>query len=554
MNELHKSRPLVWGLLVAFTLAWLYVLGIRTLVPPDEGRYAEMAREMWLSGDWITTRLNGIKYFEKPPLQTWMNALTFAVFGLGEWQARLWTGLCGLLGVFSTAYAALKVFGARTGLYAGLVLGSSLYWVAAGQANSLDMALAGMMTLALAALLIAQHDGAGERERRHWMLVCWAAMALAVLSKGLVGVVLPGAVLVLYTLASRDWNIWARLNMVRGLLLFFAIATPWFVLVGLKNPEQPHFFFIREHFERFVNTDHNRTGAWYYFVGPLVAGSAPWLGIALQSLAAAVRPGAERTRFQPRTMLVAWAGFIFFFFSYSSSKLPGYIVPVFPALAILGALFLASAPRRDRMLAAALPMLTGVAALVLAWKAPGMLGKPGEMQLVEAYQPWVAGAGLVSLLGGALAMALARLPERRDLMVMVLAVSGFASTEMVLTGFEVYGKHRAATAMIAPIKAELTPASTVFAVGTYEQSLPFYLERTVVLVDYLDEFSFGLQQEPHLAIPTVDAFVTRWTADARAGVRDFAVMREDMYRRLQQQGVTMRVVAQDTRRMVVANR
>ena len=96
MNELHRSRPLVIFLLLAFCAVWFYTLGARTLVPTDEGRYAEMGREMVSTNDWITPRLNGIKYFEKPPLQTWMNAATFKVFGLGEWQARLWTGLCGL--------------------------------------------------------------------------------------------------------------------------------------------------------------------------------------------------------------------------------------------------------------------------------------------------------------------------------------------------------------------------------------------------------------------------------------------------------------------------
>src|SRR5471032_1901172 len=215
INELHTSRVLMWSLLGIFIVVTLYALGIRTLVPPDEGRYAEMAREMLASGDWITTRLNGIKYFEKPPLQTWMNALTFAAFGLGEWQARLWTGMCGLGGVVLTGYAGNKVFGPRVGFYAALALGSSLFWVAAGQFDSLDMGLSGMMTIALCALLVAQRDGASASERRNWMLACWAGMALAVLAKGLIGVVLPGAVLVLYTLAARDWAIWKRLHLVK---------------------------------------------------------------------------------------------------------------------------------------------------------------------------------------------------------------------------------------------------------------------------------------------------------------------------------------------------
>src|SRR5471030_2361633 len=135
MNDLHNSRKIVWPLLLAFAIVWLYVLGIRTLVPPDEGRYAEMAREMLASGDWITLRLNGIKYFEKPPLQTWMNALTFELFGLGEWQARLWTGLCGLLGVVLVAFTGTRMFSARIGFFAALVLGSSFLWAGLGHIN-----------------------------------------------------------------------------------------------------------------------------------------------------------------------------------------------------------------------------------------------------------------------------------------------------------------------------------------------------------------------------------------------------------------------------------
>ncbi|HEV7813823.1 MAG TPA: glycosyltransferase family 39 protein [Janthinobacterium sp.] len=552
MNDLHNNKKLVWSLLAVFTLVWLYVLGVRTLVPPDEGRYAEMAREMFASGDWITTRLNGIKYFEKPPLQTWMNALSFAVFGLGEWQARLWTGLCGLLGVMLTAYAGTKVFGGRAGLYAGLVLGSSLYWVVSGQVDSLDMSLSAMMALSLCALLIAQRDEAAAAERRNWMLLCWAGMALAVLAKGLIGVVLPGAVLVLYTLAARDWAIWTRLHLGKGLLVFFAIATPWFVLVGLKNPEQPHFFFIHEHVERFLLKTHHREGAWYYFVPFLLLGMVPWVGLLPQSLAAAVRREPGR-RFQPRMLLLTWAVFIFFFFSYSSSKLPGYILPIFPALALMAAVYLESAPRRSRMFAAGLIAAVGLAAMAaVPWLAHIGQRPNEETALMQAAQPWLLSAGFSAAALAILALLHAR-HMRRDMMVLSLAGAGFLFTQLILAGFEPYGHYRAGLALAPAIKAELGADTKIYSVGTYEQSLTFYLGRTVTLVDYWDEFSFGLEQQPALSIPTVDAFVAQWTRDAAAGVRDVAILREDIYRALLKRGVPMRLVTQDTRRIVVAN-
>lgn len=551
MNDLHKSKPLTWSLLAAFAIVWLYVLGVRTLVPPDEGRYAEMAREMLASGDWITTRLNGIKYFEKPPLQTWMNALSFAAFGLGEWQARLWTGLCGLFGVVLSGYAGNRVFGARAGWYAALVLASSLFWVASGQIDSLDMSLSGMMSLVLCALLLGQRDDATPRQRRNWMLACWAGMALAVLAKGLIGLVLPGAVLVLYTLAARDWAIWTRLHLVKGTLLFFAIATPWFLLVALNNPEQPHFFFIHEHVERFLLKTHHREGAWYYFVVLLIPGIMPWLGLLPQSLAAALRP--DTTVFRPRLLLLSWAGFIFFFFSYSSSKLPGYILPIFPALALLIALYLETASQRSRMVGAGLVALTGLVGLALTPRVLTIsVRDPSELALLHAYQPWIFGAALAALVGGALALLQAR-RQRRDMAVLALACAGFVSTELILAGFEPYGHYRAGLALAPQIRAELTPATKLYSVGTYEQSLTFYLRRTVTLVDYQDEFSFGLAQQPELGIPSVDAFAVQWARDAKAGARDVAIMRDDIYRDLQQRGLPLRVVARDARRIVVAN-
>ncbi|WP_332853742.1 glycosyltransferase family 39 protein [Duganella sp. S19_KUP01_CR8] len=552
MNDLYNSKKIVWSLLAAFIIVWLYVLGVRTLVPPDEGRYAEMAREMFATGDWITTRLNGIKYFEKPPLQTWMNAASFAVFGLGEWQARLWTGLCGLGGVILTGYAGNRVFGARAGFYAALALGSSLFWVASGQIDSLDMSLSGMMTIVLCAVMIAQRDGAADGERRNWMLVCWAGMALAVLAKGLIGLVLPGAVLVLYSALSGDIAIWKRLHLGKGLLLFFAVATPWFVLVALRNPEQPHFFFVHEHWERFFLKTHHREGAWYYFFVMLIPGIVPWLGLLPQALWGAVR--RERNgAFQPKLLLLIWAVFIFFFFSYSSSKLPGYILPIFPALALLIAVNLENASRRSRMIAAGLLVLIGVAGVAAVPQMVSMAVRhPEETALLEAYQPWVLMAGIVAAAGGALALLHAR-HLRRDLTVLTMAVAGFIATQLILTGFEPYGKMRSGKAVALKMLPELKPDTKVYSVSTYEQSMTFYLQRTVVLVDYWDEFTFGLRQQPELSIPTVDQFVVQWNEHIKQNVKVLAILSPEKYAELKDDGLAMRVVAEDTRRVVVAN-
>jgi 4-amino-4-deoxy-L-arabinose transferase-like glycosyltransferase len=445
------------------------------------------------------------------------------------------------------------VFGQRVGFYAALVLGSSFYWVACSQVNSLDMGLSGMMTVSLCALLIAQRDAATPAEQRNWMLVCWAGMALSVLSKGLIGLVLPGGVLFFYTLFARDWKIWTRLHLVKGLLLFLLIAAPWFVLVGLRNPEQPHFFFVHEHFDRFLKTEHHREAAWWVFFALLAIGSVPWVGVLVQSLILGAKREEGALRFKPRLLVLVWVAFIVLFFTKSNSKLPGYIVPVFPGVALLVAHYLDVGSRRGRMLTAGLTALLGAAMLGFVPFMLRLARHPGEDVLFAAYQPWALAAGLVLLIGGGLAMLYAR-QMQRDLTVLVLAIAGFAGTELLLTGFEPIGQVRAGANLLPAIKAAgaADPAVRVYSVGIYEQSLTYYLGRTVTLVDYTDEFSFGLEQQPELAIPARPAFIDAWRRDAAAGVKSIAITRPEIVAELRRQGVPLRVVAGDARRTIIA--
>ncbi|MDP5007920.1 MAG: glycosyltransferase family 39 protein, partial [Glaciimonas sp.] len=420
----------------------------------------------------ITLRLNGIKYFEKPPLQAWMNALTFEVFGLGEWQARLWTGLCGLLGVVLVAFTGRKVFSERIGFFAALVLGSSFFWAGLAHINTLDMGLAGMMTISLAGLLLAQRSDATTSEQRNYMLLCWAGMALAVLSKGLIGIVLPGAVLVLYTLFSRDWGIWKRLHLIKGLILFFAITTPWFVLISLKNPEFPQFFFIHEHFQRFTSKIHSRAGPPYYFIPILLLGITPWLGVLFQSLWNGAHERSADAGFQPKKMLLIWTLFIFFFFSISGSKLPSYILPIFPSLALLIACHLDKASNKAINASAWLLLILGIIGIALAWKIPSLAKDDFSRPLMAAHVPWVFAAAVIASIGAIAALMLSR--RQKEWAIVALAVSGFIGGQVLIYGHDAQGRYSAGIDMVPAIKAELTPDTQMFVVGKYEQSLPFY--------------------------------------------------------------------------------
>ncbi|TMH39140.1 MAG: glycosyltransferase family 39 protein, partial [Betaproteobacteria bacterium] len=299
------GRAALWVLLA---VVWFGALAIRPLYKADESRYGEISREMVASGDWVTPRLNGFKYFEKPPLQYWATAALFKALGERDWVARLWTALLGLAGIALTLYAGNRLFGPPMGAYAAAVLAGSPLYVVLGQVNTLDMSVTFFLSAAIFALVL-------ERP-----VLFWVACALAVLSKGLIGIVLPAGAIVLYLVLRRDWSLMRRLRILPGLGLFLVIAAPWFIAVSAANAEFAHFFFVQEHFQRFTTEMHQRVHPWWYFVPVLAAGMAPWL-VPLGH--AAVR--ALRERSDAELLLWCWALVVFIFFSVSSSKLPPYI-------------------------------------------------------------------------------------------------------------------------------------------------------------------------------------------------------------------------------------
>jgi 4-amino-4-deoxy-L-arabinose transferase-like glycosyltransferase len=534
-------------LVVLVAVVWFGSLDLRHLLSSDEGRYAQIAKEMWLSGDWVTPRYNDVKYFEKPPLHMWVTALAYTVFGVGEWQARLCVALFGVLGIAMTTLAARRWFGDRTALAAGLVLLASPNWNIGAHFNALDMSVSGALAAVLAATLIAQHPQTGAAARRRWMWAAWAAMGVAVLTKGLIGLALPGLVLVVYTAWSRDFAVWRRLHIVSGTLVLLATTVPWFWLVAQRNPEFLHFFFIHEHFQRYTSTVHHRSGPIWYFVPQLLAGFLPWIALWPGMVAAAWRHRADRG-FQPVKLLAAWALSIFVFFSLSGSKLPGYILPVMPALAILAALALERLSDRgwrvQLIVAAAFGTAMIGAAVVVGMRAPASLPRPEWRE----YAPWVAAAGATMIVGAAWAWAIQR-RGARSASLLVHALAMFVATVIVTVGHETFGRPASGADLAPRIRARLEPGMPLYGVRRLDHTLPFYLGRTLVLVDAPDELEFGLRQEPQRWIPSLELFEQRW-AD---GPRALAVMSPATHALLRQRGLTMHPVAADARRVVVAN-
>ena len=550
-QSLPASRVVIVLLILALAVIWFVPLGWRHLVPSDEGRYAEMAREMLVTGDWITPRYNGYKYFEKPPLQTWANALTFAWFGIGEWQARLYAALTGFAGVLLAGFTARRLVSPAAGFATALVLASAPYWNLMGHFNTLDMGLSFWMECALCALLLAQRGEATPRGRRAWMWACWAAMALAVLSKGLVGLILPGAALVIYTLIERDWAIWKRLNLASGLVVFFAIATPWFVLVQLRNPEFFNFFFIVQQFERYLTPDQHRPGPIHYFVWVMLIGFLPWLSIAVQSLRHAARAPREANGFRPAMLLFVWSAFIFVFFSVSHSKLVSYVLPIAPAVALILGAYLPHVSRE----AWRRHLLGYLGFLAVAAVGAIFIGRFGDARTPNAlyleFRNWVFAALAVA---AALTLVAIWINRRAQGSVLPTAAA-FAAGWLMLgtiagTGHDAFGRYSSGALLAPAVKAALArlPADAPFySVGLLDHTLPFYVGHTTIMVQDANELTFGVQQEPQKWVPTIAEWIERW----KAAPYGLAVMTVSRYDELAAAHVPMRVIARDVRRVVV---
>ena len=544
-SALHPGKILL--LVIIYSLFWFGTLNYRHLIPSDEGRYAEIAREMLVTGDWITPRYNGYKYFEKPPLQAWATAAAFQVFGIGDWQARLWTALTGFLTILLVGFTGARIYNARAGWLAAVVLASSPMWIISGHFNSLDMGLSAFLVAALCSLLIAQTSH-NKNSCRNWMWACWAFMALATLSKGVIGAAIPAMVFIAYSISTWDWKIWTRLRIFSGSILFLAITAPWFVLVAQRHPEFLEFFFIHEHLQRFTQDAHSRTGPIYYFVPLLLIGIIPWV---LQIPGAIAQAWSERRReFSAGWLLVCWFVVIFAFFSVSRSKLPGYIIPIFPALALI------IGNRLDRLLGHTNTM-------AIAWKlqtigfailgcvgfffldAIGKQARPDEIEAYAQYTYWVIAALVALIIFSAYA---AWQSKRNGIQSIVSFACGFFLCAIIAgTGHETLGRAVSGIDLVQRVKASIPEKVNFHSVKLLDHTVPFYLGRTMIMVESPDELAFGANQQPELWMPTLDAFIVRWQEDQTA----YALMVPEQFNALKAQNFPMQEVDRDSRRVIV---
>ncbi|MFZ3207285.1 MAG: phospholipid carrier-dependent glycosyltransferase [Geobacteraceae bacterium] len=544
-DECGSARRDIASLLLFFGIAFFQFLGRIPLIDPDEGRYAEIPREMLERGDFITPFFNYVHYFEKPPLHYWLNAISMSLFGQNEFAARFPGALMGLLTVLLTYHVGRTLFDRRAGLLAALILGTSTGFLVQSRLDITDITLTCTLSASLAFFIMAVQEA--ERRKRLYYYLFHVCAALAVLAKGLIGMVFPIVIIFSYLLITRRWGLLKEMRLATGIPLFLLVAAPWFIAVSLRNPEFARFFFIHEHFERFTTKVHGRYEPPWFFIPVLVGTMFPWSFFIPTSVR---RVWQERQSADGgvRLYLLIWALFIFLFFSISDSKLIPYILPVFPPLALLMGRTFAKAFSGDFR-----PLK--VTGRLLGWGLV-IVGVGISLYPHLAHQPEIGAiAGLsigLLLLGEGIAGLVNS--HRQDALALFTGfcifsyIIGVVGPPFILTEI---AEKKSLKQLGLIVREQARPDDMVASFGL-QQGLSFYAKRRVVVVGDRNELDFGSRQGDQSAwFIDSNGFVSLWNSQ----VTVFASLRETELTPLAGMlRAPVRTVGRQGKRILITNR
>ena len=334
MKKIPQSYTwdLFWLCLLIGSVFFIF-LGVPPLNPPDEPRYAEIPREMLAMHQFIIPYLNGLIYFEKPPLAYWMVAGFMKVFGYSEWAVRASVAVMGTLGCLATYALSRKLFNRRTGVLSALILSSSLLYFAMSHMNTTDMSVTFCLTLSIYSFLIALQ---AEKPLTKWLWLGYFFAGLAMMAKGLIGIAFPAMIVFIWIAATQNWRLIKNMRIISGFLIILAVNLPWLLLAQAKVPDFLHFYFIEQQILRYATPIAGREMCFASYIGVVLAASFPWVAFLPQTIKYCFKSLTNKTADQKNiAYLMVWPFFIVLFFAFSNSILIPYLLPITPPLAIL---------------------------------------------------------------------------------------------------------------------------------------------------------------------------------------------------------------------------
>lgn len=482
-------------LLLALGIGIVYFifLGDRPLSVPDEARYAEIPREMLILHDYITPHLNFVKYFEKPPLFYWLQVAAIKLFGVNELAIRIPNTLMALFGCLITYGIGRIIYDRRTGILAALILASSALYFVLGHLVTLDMTLSTMIAGCLLCFLssIKLPSGISKRLISYGMYL-FAAGAL--LTKGLVGILLPGTIIFLWLLIFNQWKLLKTLYLPTGILIFLAVALPWHILVQIKNPEFFNFYFINQQFVRYLTLDSGRYQPDWFFVPIVLLGFLPWVIFLIPALCKAVKNCRQHFQLEKYTVfLLLWPTLIFLFFSFSHSKLIPYILPILPALAVITGHYFAEqwqtittkSLRVGYWILLAILLIGAVGVTILQYVKP-----VPEITQITSLLALIIGIWLAGFF-----LATRRINQQQPAHALQVLLLSTLLAYIIVPFAIPKVDSRSVYSLAMTLKPLLTTDSKVVAFDKYYQDLPFYLRERITIVDTLDELEFGTHHQ-----------------------------------------------------------
>jgi 4-amino-4-deoxy-L-arabinose transferase-like glycosyltransferase len=517
---------LPWLLILAVAFVLLYQWGSAALFEPDEGRNAEKAREILLLNDWVTPHENFYPILDKPIFFYWLIALSYKLFGLSEWTARLPSLLSALGCVLLIYLFSRSHWGRWVALWSALVLVTSVEFFLLARIVIFDMLLTLFQTVALLAFYEAAHTE-NRRRRVAFCLTLYLALGAGTLVKGLVAVVIPGIVFFLFILLRGRWDILRRIYLIPGAGVFLAVVLPWYLQADAQNPGYLNYYLWAEHFGRYTSATFDRSEPWYYFIVVGLVGFFPWTLILPWIIKHFWRRGWD----DKTLYLMLWVSVPLLFFSASHSKLPHYILPIFPALSIMaGAILVGLDEQSPSKLRA--PMISiwvvqslNAVYLLLGSFYPGILAPQIRGRFSDmAYVLWLY--AIVSLLILAYMarrrMSQDRMPQDVIYLAQVVGLAVFfvfLTEVMISTALD-----RSAKTTAMAVLSHLRAGEQVVFFETYMSGLPFYLDakRPVWLITHGNKkrtflgnyYAIGKRHNPVTpwgeAIFNLDKFGEQW--------------------------------------------
>jgi 4-amino-4-deoxy-L-arabinose transferase-like glycosyltransferase len=461
-------------LFVAFT-------GSYHLIIPDEGRYAEVAREILASGNWITPHLNGMVYLDKPMLMYWFEAISMHFFGVNEFAARLPPVLLGSFGVVLTYIASRVLYNRRTALISSFVLMTSLLYFLSAHYVDMDLAVAVFTSGALFFFIMAIKTTT-KAQRNAFLWVAYTFAALAVLTKGLIGIVFPLMIIGVWILLLHEWRQLKRMCLLSGFALFFLITLPWYVLVQIKNPGFFHYFFVEQQFERFLTSSFNVHNPFYFYFIVILAGMLPWVVFLFQALWSAIKNVLAHWRgANVELFLLLWVFLITLFFSIPDSKIVGYITPIFPAMAVLIGHYLNEkwetlAQSKSLRWALAVLFVLGLILMIAAITVSFM-----PSLTASASRPYLFTLATLLLITTLVLWWLRRQKARFATLFIFLCAMAMLLSVIGAAGVHTFQlKNQKALALL--VKKAYKPGDKVVSFYHYSQELPFYIQHRVYIV------------------------------------------------------------------------